>query len=502
LTEIVARLPRSRGSHRALQALVLGVGLALLTAGIVALRPHAAAPAGAHAHVAGDVGLKRGAAAHEAFARAAAVRTAVLRVSGALGEDAAQGDARGLFVASPDGILATAARVAQWHPLVVRAARGSGFSASLLEALVFVESSGRADAIAGADVSSPAGLTQIAAATGKHVLHLRVSVGKSRRLTQRIDAAEARGSYVTARQLRRWRARFDQRFAPAKSLRATVRDLVTARRRLGRADLAVAAYHTGIGTVGRAISAYGGEGAPSYAQLYFGSAPDHHRAVWNLLGVRGDYYWKVLAAQRVMRLYRRDPAALTYVSRLQSRKSSAEEVMHPRSRTLRFTTPSAIAGAWKRHLLRAIPRDTTRTHISISPFLGQEAHALGRSRRLYAGLRPATLDVLLYIGKRVHELSGGRRLLVTSAVRDNRYQRLLMRVNPNAARSYSMHTTGYAFDIARSYSSRRQAAAFQFVLDRLTAVGAIAYIHEDAAIHIAVASDAPRRLGLLAAAAA
>ena len=42
-----------------------------------------------------------------------------------------------------------------------------------------------------------------------------------------------------------------------------------------------------------------------------------------------------------------------------------------------------------------------------------------------------------------------------------------MRVNANAARTYSMHTTGYAFDIARAYGSRRQAAAFQLVLDRL-----------------------------------
>ena len=88
-------------------------------------------------------------------------------------------------------------------------------------------------------------------------------------------------------------------------------------------------------------------------------------------------------------------------------------------------------------------------------------------------------------------------LLVTSAVRDRRYQRVLLRVNANAARTYSLHTTGYAFDIARAYGSRRQAAAFQLVLDRLQAVNAIAYIREAAAIHIAVASDAPAKLALL-----
>jgi hypothetical protein len=61
-----------------------------------------------------------------------------------------------------------------------------------------------------------------------------------------------------------------------------------------------------------------------------------------------------------------------------------------------------------------------------------------------------------------------------------------------------MHTTGYAFDIARAYSSSRQAAAFQFVLDRLVSANAIAYIREGGAIHIAVASDASRKLALIA----
>jgi hypothetical protein len=72
-----------------------------------------------------------------------------------------------------------------------------------------------------------------------------------------------------------------------------------------------------------------------------------------------------------------------------------------------------------------------------------------------------------------------------------------MNVNVNAARTYSIHTTGYAFDIARAYKNDRQARAFQFVLDRLAAVNAIAYIREAAAIHVAVASDAPRKLALL-----
>ncbi len=232
-------------------------------------------------------------------------------VSAALAGSAAFGLDRALFTSSPGGVEATAARVAHWRPLVERAARGSGFGPNLLEALVFVESSGRPDAIAPGGVASSAGLTQIVASTGRRFLHLHVNTRRSRALTLRIDRADARGAQRTARQLRRWRARYDARFAPAKSLRATVRYLVAARRSLGRDDLAVAAYHLGIGTVQRLVGSYGGE-APSYAQLYFGSAPDRHARTWRRLASLGessrDYYWKVLAARRVMHLYRRSPA--------------------------------------------------------------------------------------------------------------------------------------------------------------------------------------------------
>ena len=78
--------------------------------------------------------------------------------------------------------------------------------------------------------------------------------------------------------------------------------------------------------------------------------------------------------------------------------------------------------------------------------------------------------------------------MVTSAVRDERYQRALAASDLEATRGYSLHTTGYAFDIARHYASGAQAQAFQFVLDRLTALGVIAWAREPAVIHVTVAA--------------
>lgn len=120
--------------------------------------------------------------------------------------------------------------------------------------------------------------------------------------------------------------------------------------------------------------------------------------------------------------------------------------------------------------------------------MGELAPRLRRSRALYRGLHPEAAAALDYIGRRVRELSGAEQpLIVTSTLRDGHYQRALLRRNAMAPPGYSLHTTGYAFDIARVYESKAQAAAFQFVLERLQARGLIAWIREPHAIHIPVA---------------
>jgi hypothetical protein len=72
-----------------------------------------------------------------------------------------------------------------------------------------------------------------------------------------------------------------------------------------------------------------------------------------------------------------------------------------------------------------------------------------------------------------------------------------VRANAEATRNYSLHTTGWAFDIARSYRSRPQAQAFQFVLDRLQVLNVIAWVREPRAIHVTAAGDADALLPLL-----
>jgi hypothetical protein len=174
---------------------------------------------------------------------------------------------------------------------------------------------------------------------------------------------------------------------------------------------------------------------------------------------------------------------------LQSHKASAEEVLHARDRTRVYTNPGAIGKARSSGELRDLSaRELADYGLRIDPRMGEMARRVGQSARLYRALRPEALAMLEAIGSGTRAIAGSGPLVVTSTVRDERYQRVLAASDIEATNAYSLHTTGFAFDIARTYVSRAQALAFQFVLDRLTARGLIAWVREPGAIHVTVAS--------------
>jgi hypothetical protein len=290
---------------------------------------------------------------------------------------------------SPGGVVATARRVARFRPLIERAAAGGPVDADTLEALVFLESAGRQYAQAG-KIDGAAGLTQIVAQTATGLLGMHVDLRKARKAR-------------TARALRR----ADDRFVPAKALAATVRYLRFAKQKLGRTDLTIASYHMGVGNLQHALSLYGASDIP-YAQLYFDSTPLNHAAAWRLLYGLGDdsstYLWRILAAKRLMHLYRTDRAALSTV----------------------------IAGS---------SPPVPGTPRSLAP-----GHGLRFPKG--AKLLPRAASVAETIGTDVQRISATAPLTIRAA-------------------------SGRTFYISRIYRSHRQAVAFQFMLDRLSALSLI-----------------------------
>ncbi len=403
------------------------------------------------------------------------------------------GSAHVLYVKSPGGALATAARVAQFRPMIDRALAGTGLDPTMVEALVFVESAGRPDVIVGGDPANASGLTQILASTGSSLLGMHINLARSRKLTGQIFLASARGQGGLAARLERARAKVDDRFDPAKALAGTVHYLEVAQRDLGRTDLAFESYHMGIGNLQRVLDLYDGGRAVSYPQLYFDTSPDHNPAAYALISGFGDdsslYYWRLLGAQQIMRLYRTDRSALERQIALQTATDSNAYVLHPPDAVHPFSSPDVLDRAYASRTILPLPSDPARLGLRYDPGIGSLASQLHFTPALYRGLRPAALDMLIALAARVRELSKLPRstLTVTSAVSDARYQNLLGLSDPPAA-------AGWSFTIARSYVNPAQAVAFQAMLDRLQALDLIAWERFPSEIEVTVSTDASQAL--------
>jgi hypothetical protein len=362
---------------------------------------------------------------------------------------AAAGNSHVIYAKSPGGIVATAERVERWRPQVEEAADAAGVDPDLVEGMVLLESAGRADAMASADLESAAGLTQILAETATGLLGMQVDVEQSERLTRKLRRAR---SARQADRIRAQRAGVDERFDPAKALAATGRYLKQAKDTFGREDLAVVSYHMGIGNLQQLLGAYGDDDA-SYTQLYFDASPDQHPRAYRLLAGLGDdsktYLWRVLASAEVMRLYREDRGELERLDELQSGAPSGELVLHPPDDTEAFGSDEDIEDGLRSGALR--------------PIAG-------------GGLRPEAFALLAYIRRGVRTISGVRAPLV-----------VVRTVRPGD--SSDPHATGYAFDISRKYASGAQAEAFQYMLDRLQALNLIAWVRDRGTIHVAASSE-------------
>ncbi len=403
---------------------------------------------------------------------------------------AADGNVHVIYEMSPDGVVASARRTEAYREPIEAAAERHGVDADTLEAVIFLESAGRPDVIAGPTPESAAGLAQILPSTATELLGMSVDLAASIELTERISHSRSPGQ---TDRLQAERAAVDQRFDPEAAVDGAARYLEVAQERFGGEDFAIASYHMGIGNLESVIEAFG-ERPGSYAELYFDSGLDRHREAYEMLSGFGDesadYLWKVLASKGILDRYRDDPDALAATAELATNKATMEEVFHPENETPVFEDPGAISEALDEGDLLPLP-DEPVLGWEPDPDIGELAGELGQPPELYRALRPEALAALTYLAGLVRNAGGAATpLQVTSAVRDREYQELLIGVNPEATSEYSLHTTGWSFDIRRDYESREQAAAFQFVLDRLRSLALLDYAVEPGAIHVTVSDRA------------
>jgi hypothetical protein len=388
---------------------------------------------------------------------------------------AAAGLSQVLYAKSPGGVVATAQRVQRLRPTVEDVAKRAHQDPDTLEAIVFLESGGRATAAASNDLNSAVGLTQILAQTATGLLGLKVDVSSSTRLTRRIARTTSPG---TVRTLQARRRRVDERFDPRKALEATTRYLDFAKQNLhGRDDLAVESYHMGVGNLQRALKAYGNEDIP-YAQLFFDSTPLRHAKAWSILAGLGDdsstYLWRIGAAKAIMSLYREDPRQLDAQVALHN-WPSAEYVLHPPDKTDRLTSDSALTGPGQ------VLVDGAGLRLS---------RALAARPAGERTLKVASLKLLRLLALGVRDVGHTKAPLVVTRASLKTTAGGSARVSDGVEAAPSMHTTGFAFDLSRDYAAPAQAQALQFWLDRLTALDLIAWVREPAVIHVTVGPGA------------
>ena len=409
-----------------------------------------------------------------------------------------RGMAHVVYELSPGGVERSVRRTERWRDEVEDAAAGSPVDPDYLEAMMFLESAGRPTVMADGTPNSATGLMQIIPSTATALLGMRVDLARSLEINGEL-AREHRRAQISRKAKKRRAARrevakllrerrvVDERFDPRKSLAAAVRYLTIAGRRFGREDLAIASYHMGIGNLTTVIDTYVAPRARarttwrtverydlSWPRLYYDSSPTQNPRTWDLLTTLGDdsrhYLFKVLASREILRMARNDPDELERQNELQTAKASAEEVLRPESRYPPYEDDKDLRFAYKRDELVPLPDAPKRLAFRPSRKMGSLARRLDQPKILYRGLRPEALATLLYIAKEYRRIAGHGTLRVTSTVRDLPYQDLLVETNIQATSEFSLHTTGFAIDIAKP----RAESALRFLLERLQALDVIA----------------------------
>ena len=106
----------------------------------------------------------------------------------------------------------------------------------------------------------------------------------------------------------------------------------------------------GIGNLQRVLDLYDGGHAVPYPQLYFDTAPDHNSAAYALISGFGDdsslYYWRLLGAQQIMRLYRTDRTRAETADRLQTAPTRTPPCCTRRTAVHPFAEPDALDRAY------------------------------------------------------------------------------------------------------------------------------------------------------------
>lgn len=395
----------------------------------------------------------------------------------------------------PDA-LAGAVRISspRLQKLFNAAAAKSGFPASTLAAISYLESFGDAKA---ASPAGPKGIMQFSEGTARSAglkivratrYHTATSVQKVRNKRGKLVSKKVRTKIPYTVTLR------DERFSPERAIPAAADYLARLTNKFGRQDWAIFAYHCGEGCVSEiqpmAEKAVKYNEPVSVAAMFFAASPAHHRELYEALQfhMQRDYsptYWfRVMRAEQLLKLYQHDPAE--FKSLVADYRNDANPRSRADTRLVVWLKGSDLVYRSCDDLRRAQGKDLVR--IFENPeFYGFSFHADElisvdpANRELYQQASPSTLGTLVYIAFETRRLFDAVRpknekfvpLTVTELVntldQEKRHERGV---------DVPVHCTGQVFDVSTSTLPPTERECLNFILDEIGWDGYLGFIQE------------------------
>jgi hypothetical protein len=310
------------------------------------------------------------------------------------------------------------------------------------------------------------------------------------------------------------RRQVDERYDPAKAIAAQTRYLVRMARRYGSLDWTFQAYHGGEGGVRNTVSYYLGSRwqqfasaesairgvlasrgggyqrvrAPlSFEELYFRTAPLSHPMAFSYLYGRSDnhryYWWKILAAERAIDIYRRDPQEFHTQWRALRPGQRLEVVWYPNSKELNFRDAADLKRGYAAGELVRWPASARSRGL----VLGDVAPLDPANGFDYKGLRPEALGALYRIAA-IYLANGGSKqpLTLHSLVQPEAYRARLNATRPPSWMRrltkpedvpIDLQPTGLCFDIVRPTTEWNR-KVLEYALGVLADRNQIAWVEE------------------------
>jgi len=384
------------------------------------------------------------------------------------------------------------------------AAKRSGFPEATLEAIAYLESWGDAKA---ESPSGPKGIMQVSEGTAR-VMGLKVTQATRYRVTRQrvqVKSRSKKPKYKTITRKDPYTVTVrDDRLNPDRAVPAAAAYLADMEQKFGGRDWAIFAYHCGQGCAARLLDlTRAARGIPkeqtTVARMFFSANPVWNREIYETVQreMQRDwsptYWFRVMRAQQLLALYRRDPQEFASLAR--QYKSEFIPGRAPHRLTVWLTRSDLVfhsggdirSSLGGKLLVKAFDRPQ---------YFGYSLNVLADSpadREDHAKGTPAAIGTLMYVAFETRRLydaldPGGDRfrpLEVVSLVEPEDYARQL------SEREAMSHVSGQVFDIDYSALPPGEMECLRFVLDDLGWAGYVGFVDEGPhTLHIGCAPGA------------